>query len=99
MRVTTKPGVVMQIIAALALVFSLRTGKIIVDPLGSPLFDSSMEKVRSPVETTRIMRLTPTAFWGVGIISRDFRRLSSRGRPAAACKYASRGSGIGGGRP
>lgn len=79
---TANPGVVMHMRLELA-VESLM-GNTMVE-LGDSLLDSSIAKVRSPVETTRIILLTPTFFSGVWLgISRDFRRLSSRGRPAAA---------------
>lgn len=92
-RVRVKPDVVMQIrLAALPLLLLLlvksRTGNIIVAELLSAEDASSMEKVRSPVDTTRITRLTPTDFSGLvggdsedDDIARDLRRRSSRGRP------------------
>ena len=88
--VKVKPEVVMQMRLAAWLALS-RTGNIIVEGADSALveFTSSMEKVRSPVDTTRITRFTPTVF--SGLVAADLgdelgsdrllRRRSSRGRP------------------
>ena len=83
--VAANPGVVMQMRPATA-ASSLLPGNTIVGALLLPL--SSREKVRSPVDTTRITLLTPTSFSGSDEVSRRCRLTlrSSLGLPAAACK-------------
>lgn len=85
-RVTANPGVVMQII----LLASSRTGTTKVEAV--ELEESSREKVRSPVDTTLMILLTPTSSEEVSRRCLLTRR-SSLGRP---CRYASRGSAGGG---
>lgn len=84
-NVTANPGVVIQIILELGI--GSLIGNTIVALVGSLLFVSSIANVKSPVDTTLMIRLTPTVFSGdCKTISRDFLLLSSRGRSTAAWK-------------
>uniref|UniRef100_A0A8D8FI80 (northern house mosquito) hypothetical protein n=1 Tax=Culex pipiens TaxID=7175 RepID=A0A8D8FI80_CULPI len=89
--VTVKPGVVMQMRP------SSRAGKIIVESLVE--FWLPMGKVRSPGDTTRMMRFMPTSSFSSGSPASRVRRIrrSSRLRLANTC--CSRDCGGGGGGP
>lgn len=91
-RVAEKPSVVMQIMPSSGLAGNTIGGSV-------ELLESSREKVKSPVETTRMILLTPTSSSSSGTSRRCLlTRLSSLGR-VPPWRYTSIGRDWAGGGP
>lgn len=92
--VAEKPTVVIQIMDDGS---TVRMGNTMV--LDELVAESSRANVKSPVDTTLMMRLTPTSSSSAGVdllYSRCLTRLSSRGRAEPILAYTSSGGGGGG---